>query len=908
MNLKCPGNGETGIMNTPPAAESSEGEKVAVICIHGVADQPRFKTSEHFALGISDFHQTAELESAQFSVEYLRIHNHLNCFGGDQPKSVEIAAESAKPERAFNPEIDVYSSKDLLTKSRELTWKGGDEADAIRAASRVNTYFTAKKLQEFEPREKDRVYETNMIRTRVGGKTTDFYEVHWADLSRVSNSVMQILVSFYRLIFILCRLSNNVRDFGRQNFDQMRGGDWFCRLNYASTCCLALIIPGLNLALLATLVVLIPGIMGYDDNSLVRKLISSAVFAMALLGLAYGVRVWWRGAVTDWSRMLQSRDYLSKFWMGSIVFLIVAAAYYFFFASRAETGIRIYAHLVAWYLIYTVGIWLFGLYLNKELGEKFASTSFAACGLLLILIQTILLFGTDLGKTVECQEASAHLGFIFTMLTIQVVLCGLFLIWSFWAMISLVTLVWSILVRVHWRARRAAWTTQIANTGSGMLLSIATLCIWYALATNFPYLSKITLCDDAVSRVVAAPGWVGHDSPLIIQPLDPFFEDWKKGLPDEERPKAGDSTVRVSVDFLTALSSSSMVFVFASMFLLLVVSAISLRNAVSAEIPNPLVHPFGIAQKGNSTYDAKVSRLLGTSLSGAFAVIGKYAQWLFALALVGLMITPVCLVYGTQVVTTLSQMCIAAATLLFIAILTQQLPYGHVLARILDVASDVVNWLRLSPLRQNVSSKIYARYDGLLKHVSQQGYTKVVILAHSLGSLITVDLLRYWKYVDDGGARRDGSRTPEIPALLTASGDGPKVELVTFGCPLNQLLGLRFTTLYGWCRSERDSSASGPQWPHEELVCDPGELLGIRQWTNVYTSGDYVGRHIWHDNANETSPNTKIWQPADDLREKEVHQEGQRREFCLGPGAHVHYANYIPPATNNFREWVRSLI
>src|SRR5207302_2379106 len=68
----------------------------------------------------------------------------------------------------------------------------------------------------------------------------------------------------------------------------------------------------------------------------------------------------------------------------------------------------------------------------------------------------------------------------------------------------------------------------------------------------------------------------------------------------------------------------------------------------------------------------------------------------------------------------------------------------------LDVALDVINWLRLHPLQSNPRARICARFHSLLRHVEQwrdphdgTGFKAIVILAHSQGSVIVADFLRF---------------------------------------------------------------------------------------------------------------------------------------------------------------------
>jgi hypothetical protein len=63
---------------------------------------------------------------------------------------------------------------------------------------------------------------------------------------------------------------------------------------------------------------------------------------------------------------------------------------------------------------------------------------------------------------------------------------------------------------------------------------------------------------------------------------------------------------------------------------------------------------------------------------------------------------------------------------------------------VLDMALDVDNYFREHPRTSNPRARIVARYVSLLSHLSGKGYDKLVIVSHSQGTVITADLLRLW--------------------------------------------------------------------------------------------------------------------------------------------------------------------
>ncbi|OED37599.1 hypothetical protein AB833_22960 [Chromatiales bacterium (ex Bugula neritina AB1)] len=196
---------------------------------------------------------------------------------------------------------------------------------------------------------------------------------------------------------------------------------------------------------------------------------------------------------------------------------------------------------------------------------------------------------------------------------------------------------------------------------------------------------------------------------------------------------------------------------------------------------------------------------------------------------------------------------------------------------VLDIALDVTNWFRITPRENNAKAAICRRYVSLLRHIANwrdphtgKPYDGLVIVAHSQGTVITADLLRFLKREQ---SQLCGGTDKTLQALLPADGNSSSIpiDLLSFGSPLRQLYNRRFPHQYQWCEySETDSHRNGP---------DPSSL-GVASWRNLYMSGDYVGRHLWYsdtDNARfDTSQNKTAY-------------SGTASEQCAGFGGHTAY-------------------
>jgi hypothetical protein len=216
------------------------------------------------------------------------------------------------------------------------------------------------------------------------------------------------------------------------------------------------------------------------------------------------------------------------------------------------------------------------------------------------------------------------------------------------------------------------------------------------------------------------------------------------------------------------------------------------------------------------------------------------------------------------------------------------------LRNVVDAALDVDNHLREHPLTAAPRARIAARYSSLLRHIYARGYDKVVIVAHSQGTVITADLLRFVEAVDRTHAH--------LMAGLSSRARCP-VILFTMGSPLRQLYGLRFPHLYEWARHGLTGPCP-PGMPIGPATRPNARALGVALWINAYRSGDYVGRHLWRsDDCAEAYRATDAvvpqpW-PAAAIPAPGTSEENQppeRVEFCIGGGAHTHYWDRTAPS------------
>lgn len=180
-------------------------------------------------------------------------------------------------------------------------------------------------------------------------------------------------------------------------------------------------------------------------------------------------------------------------------------------------------------------------------------------------------------------------------------------------------------------------------------------------------------------------------------------------------------------------------------------------------------------------------------------------------------------------------------------------------------------------------ARVFARYYSLLQHIAraEPAYGKVVVIAHSQGTVITADLFRYLNF-------------------RTLWPLGSAVTLFTMGSPLRQLYARRFPELYDWVwHSAPPIDEYSPPDISDDCKPIPSEL-GVKRWVNAYRSGDYVGRWLWRPDVCSyqfNAPRDRApWSAIDAPLKGHSHDKLEtRRELCVGAGAHTHYWDGTAP-------------
>lgn len=787
------------------------GQKVAVVVVHGVADQQPSDSARQIADLLT--HLSPPGTYSTFQEEKIRI-----------PLEPVIRPQIVRPvvcRSCFEDRND-----DALLRHR------GERSNAD-----VNPEigFMLDQLLDYKGSDQPRVFET----VRLDGVRNaeqcgvHVYEAYWADLSRLTQGILSFFGELYQLLLHLPSLGRNVIDYARAENENKRLWPIFSWFHRWSVRWLTLFIVVLNLVL-ASLVLpalapwltrspahqkgpapkygLIAGFWRLpsvtpkpsteEDGAGAPDVLTQAILSLAFIG---------------GTAFLLRRRRLPWWFLWAVAPLLAAALGVFLAYSFASVWGAGRLLVFETWLISAGLIWaLLVKYETMRPGARLVG------GIGLVIVGIALFIFLDCGDGTELALTTAVLH------DLQIVSVALQVAWRFhvpWMLVTIAIgfLCWAT-ASSDWRHRawNTIWTARVTLTLSSALFANLTLAIWAALFAGLKNVlppGKFTplLMGVILNRLFCL-------NPSTVAPAD-----WvQNGL-----------TVSASRGFIY-ITVAFAVFVIAAIW--------SILPSVLVETSQP-----------EQTKESTRMRTLGVWLTRGLNFIPCAAE-LFWLILVWFVVSACKQVITCRPPAESSWTAISAAAALLGAMIGARFWLPGASAA-LDVMLDVDNYLRQHPKKSTPRARIAERYASLLRFLlspEQCGhdYQAIVIIAHSQGSTITADLLRFLQWGD-------------VP--LSNALKAKKLAFFTMGNPLRQLYARVFPALYPWL------------WPTGPASDD----IGVGEWVNAYRSGDYVGRIITGD-FNEPRWNRRAQDPQNEGIPTATLANGID-EFCIGEGAHLHY-------------------
>lgn len=777
--------------------------RVAVITVHGIADQQPGQTVRELAGLLCHGHVGApryvDGELHQVIVPVSRLPSLREA-------RTLTPAPTEEVEGAQGLSVVPGRASDFYVAQKAA----GATAKTVSAASDdLGLALTDHLLAQYRPAERDSLYESTRISLRRAADDTevDLYELYWADYSRLQPGGVRALSASYQLFFHLNTLARDVVD----QIALAAGGGRALRLLQWLHAWSAWLLKGpaalLQLAMLLTVAFGVTAFVPLSEYRFVLGLGGS----VAALILALCAWLAWNAGGTARTPVAGACV------AGSLTCLGLAVA------TLADLASDVTLFLVAAAVLVLVA--------GTLLIRRYARTvrDVQAVGYVILCATVALLL-------VNSRRAFAFASTPFEWLITTALHTGEFLL-------AALLLVWAVLVTVQMAAlllgfaqgrgatpdvAASLMTARIGLTISTALFVMLSLVLWSVIG----YLAGLALNDLPYTPLLLGEG---YRSAAI------FFE--------------------AQVQDVGALFTPLMALAGA----IGAATVVALAPGLREEIVPTAAPPAGAAARLGRWWSAarrKLGGLFGTGVP--LLAIGSGAIYLLfvleKLGGVGMLLALLGSGTSGAVLVEIGKW-LAGGALTITALGARFTETFGKLRVALDAVLDVDNYFRDPHDHRPPRARIFSRYAALLDYVRRRSYHRVVIVAHSQGTVISADLLHYLH------------RTARLRSLTGAL----PLALVTVGSPLRDLYAARFPLLYRWMGAAPSSfDAAGPA----------AAQLGLWQWVNAYRSGDYVGRALWTPAGADA-----------EFRVADIDAQGQvsaaraddRVEFCLGTGAHTHY-------------------
>ena len=772
----------------------------------------------------------------------------------------------------------------------------------------VSRSWTVKLLQDYYGAADGNKYVT----ARLDGQRKDATEVHiyemfWADLARPTNSVLSFLLALFQFILHLPSLS-------RVAIDTRPDPDWswkvFQALHRYAVRVLQMVLPLTKLLILVVLLGAIPAVTQVEHLDIISSVLAGIVIAIAgFLLMNYRLKPIFK---------LRTGWLLASFLLPALVALGLLAYFRSIPKHFPDQSIEIVVlAIVCWVVGAGLVWWALNAYQSTRPGIQGWGWSFYAVVLVVFIVFWVRAWGPG-DESLWVRQASVW--------TSQWLLVFLRLSWISLALLAILASIFGAIARRRAgtqsekaQARAAVRTSRFALAVPSFLFVLVTSLIWAALFSmgqkiNDPFFKMDVLVEEAPH-----PHWFNNfDLFPSHSVVEGFPDDCVTPSPKCPGPGPCSCTKTADPDYLKGVLAWSVGY---GSYIVVLVAFAGLIVLVWWALPSVLTETFpprrGLGwyrhhapepPRNSTNHDAEWMGAWTTRGLDSISLV-TWLTWgaIFLIPLVFMYVGPLTpmlesLRAHSQFVTkqVVCRLLAVASTTAILAALV------HNSSPILRVILDVDTYLRTGPIEGTPRAKIFERYVSLLRHIARyqgadkRGYDHVVIVAHSLGALISGDLLNFLQHQkNDPDLQKFGfGQAPDQQAL--------PIRLFTMGNPVRQLLNRFFPYLYDWVRTDPDNGARPlpapstmpPQSLDDSALPDPADL-GVEKWVSAYRSGDYVGRSLWLNEWYRRTTGSDQDGFTARIPTKVSDAIGTRVEFCIGAGAHTHYWDDTAPDIAN---------
>ena len=725
---------------------------VAVIAVHGVADQ-------------------VPSESARQIAALLQQHTPVAHYDAFEEKHLRISTEPVLHREAEARTADTASPLDESSRYVQSRLDGSTKIDSTTGIQSPDHQFMRAQIAEYEsPREPYETLRLEGTRTHDGKRGgVHVYEMYWADLSRVGAGFFHILGDLYQLIFHLPHLGRLALELA--SFEQIEAPAgafwrWGIKLHRGAQRMLTLVLPLLALITLGTLLtLLLPALPQFA-----RTVIAAGFVALGVtLLLGFVAFRYWPHRLGVLSGVL---PLVALSTVGTVAYQYLSGI------DDASSAVLDKILATSWLAIALVlYLWILGMLERYRPGARRWGTGL---GLIFFVPLVVLVMASS-------SRGDLISGIIWIAETELLVSAAPFFLFSLTSVLAALSTYLATRTlsdeAMRQRFRNAAWTARAT----------------FAFAVTFYALASVSI---ASALFIAARGMLPNETHV---PLVSLLTGKGASDPVPLRDFVGTLISEAAGDGFPILVAGFLGFVVVLMWSLtpLILHEIRSDNAQRAREGNRSERLGHWLDSALFTVPAAINLLffLAVFLAPALFSYSFVSVLFFDPDHEGLGVTPDLIIWLGST--------IAASAVGLLALKSRLAPLVGSLRSGLDRALDVDNYLREHPRSFTPRARIAERYTSLLRYLtawrSPEGepYRAIVIVAHSQGTPITADLLRF--------LRRE---TPaELTDLMTAhpSERHTRLYLVTMGSPLAQVYGRAFPHLYHWMNGEPSAWSEPPE-------------------------------------------------------------------------------------------------
>src|SRR5262245_31297634 len=437
----------------------SAPDRVAVVVVHGIADQRAGQTVRELARLLCHG-RAGEPRYVQGEMHDVLIPvARLEPGGGIAPAaSPASAGDGPKPEPSRRRPGTPSGFYQVQRSAPAPTAPAPDSSDLGLA---LNDYL----LGRLDLPESEAIYESTRVslRRRANDRSVDLYELYWADLSRLGEGGVRALSASYQLFFHLGTLAADVVD--QVSLEVDGGPAW--RLLQRLHAWLAWLMKGpaalVQLAMLLLVVFGAAALVSLDQQGqLLAALAATGAIALAALG----VLAWIRGASP-----VRRYATLALLLAAALACAVASAA-----ALTAETDIPPMYFGASALGIAVLGFWLIEQYSRITHGVRVAGH--------LLVAATVIGLAVDGRALVPHVTTPAEWMLTAALNVGEWLLAAILLVWAVYVAVQTAALMISLCLArgLDQAARQSLDTSRLAVVGSTAFFAVLSLVLWSVIA------------------------------------------------------------------------------------------------------------------------------------------------------------------------------------------------------------------------------------------------------------------------------------------------------------------------------------------------------------------------------------------------------------------------------------------